>query len=117
MLDALVSANRWMEDDALLRIGGRFADGCRANADGFSRNEDALGIETMQDHAEAVALRADAVSLRHFEAIDEQHVRVGRMAAQLADGAYFDMLAVEISIEKAQAIGLALDLLIGRGAR
>ena len=66
-----------------------------AEADRFGRDQDALGIEAVQDVVEALALLADAIGRRHRQFLDEQHVRIHRLAAHFLDLAHFDVAPVE----------------------
>ena len=59
------------------------------------------GIKPVQDVFEAAALFADAVRGRHFQAVDEQRVRIDRLAAHLFDLAHLDEAAVERGVEQA----------------
>ena len=66
MLDRLVLADRAAEHDALLGVGGGAPKRGAAEADRFGGDQDALGIDAVQDVLEAAALLADAVLVRHF---------------------------------------------------
>jgi hypothetical protein len=57
----------------------------RPKAGGFRAQQDALGIEALQQDPEALPLGADAVFLGHEQIGDEQHVRTDRVAAHLGD--------------------------------
>ena len=61
MLDALVLADRPVEDDALPRIARGAAERVLTDADRLDRNQDAFRIETVKDVGKALPLLADAV--------------------------------------------------------
>ena len=116
MLDALVLADRAVEHHALARIGGGAAQRILADADGFHADEDALGVEAIEDVAEAPPLLADAVGLGHEQPVDEDGVGVDRLAAHLGDLAHLDLGAVEVGVKNRDAIGGPLHVLEAGGA-
>ncbi len=117
MLDALVLADRAVEHNALLGVLRGAGERATPESHGFGGNQDALRVHAMQDVLEALALLADAVGLRDRHAIEEHLVGVDALAAELLDLAHLDMLAVEVSVEKREAIGGLAALLDRRGAR
>ena len=62
-----------------------------AEPDRLGGDQDALGIQAVQEYAEALAFLADAVFDRHLQAVDEEHVGVHRIAAHLVDLAHLDL--------------------------
>ena len=60
MLDALVLADGATEDDALFRIDRRAVKRIAAQADGFGTDQDAFGIEAVEQITKAFAFFADA---------------------------------------------------------
>ncbi len=70
-LDALVLADGAVEDDAVLGVRRRFVDEPVAVADAFGGDEDALGVEAVEDVAETFAFLADQVLGGDFQVVDE----------------------------------------------
>ena len=68
-------------------------------------DQDALGVEAVQDVAEALAFFADAVLIGDEQAVDEDRVRVDRLAAHLRDAVHVDLAAVEVGVEDRDAVG------------
>ena len=83
----------------------------------FGAEQHALGIEALQENAEALPFGTDAVFLGHEQVVDEQHVRADGVTAHLGDQAMLDLGAVEPGVEQRQPLGLLLHLLERRGAR
>ena len=117
MLNRLVLADRAAEHDALLGILGCLGECGLADADGLGGDQDALGIEAVQEIAEALAFLADAVFQRNLEPVDEHLVGVDRLAAHLLDLGDFDFRAVEVGVEQRQPVGGVPALVLGRGPR
>src|SRR4051794_15998491 len=111
MLDALVLADRTIEDVAGLGIAGRARQREVAEADRLRRDQDALRIHAVQDVLEAPPLFAEAVLDRNLEILEEQFVGVDRLAAHLLDLVHGDAPAIEVRIEQAQAVSGTLHLL------
>ncbi|MNN19673.1 hypothetical protein D3C81_1329240 [compost metagenome] len=88
-----------------------------AEPDGFGGDQDALGVQAMQDVFEALALFADPVFFRDVQVVDEQHVGIDGGAAHLVDLADLDLAAVDPGVEQRQPFGRLLHLLQRRGAR
>ena len=61
VLDALVHADRPVEHDALARVARGARDRSATDADRLGGDQHALGVQTMQQNLEALALGADAV--------------------------------------------------------
>ncbi len=64
----------------------------------------------MQDVVEPAALFAQPVLDWNAQVVDEQLVRVDRLAAHLRDLAHLDGFAIEVAIEQAQALARRLAL-------
>jgi hypothetical protein len=75
-LDALVLADRPVENDALLGVVDALLQQPAAVADAFLRDQDALGIRAVENVAEAPAFLADQILGRHFEIVEEYLARV-----------------------------------------
>src|SRR3546814_10190555 len=82
MLDALVLADGTAEHLALLGILGSPAQGVLPKPDRFDRNKDPLGIEAVEYIFEAPALLADQILVGHKQVVDEDGIRVDRIAAK-----------------------------------
>ena len=83
--DALVLADRPAEDDALVGVRDRSANGDPADAERLGRDQDALGVEPVEQVAEAVALLADAVVDGHGQVVVAHLARHDGVAAHLGD--------------------------------
>ena len=70
----------------------------------------------MENAAEALALGADKVGGRDHHAVEEHFIEVDRVAAHFVDHADGDMAPIQVGVEQAQPMGLALDLVERRGA-
>ncbi len=103
MLDALVLADRPVENNAFLGVGGSALQGTAPEADRFGGDQDALRVHAVQDVLEALALLADAVLFRHRVGVEEHLVRVDGVAPHLLDLPHFDLPAVEVGIEEREA--------------
>ena len=115
MLDALVLADRPVEHDALARVFCRPAQRILANPDRFDRNQDALGIEAVQDVGKALALLADPVGLRNEQAVDEDGIGIDRLAAHLRNAMNIDLGPVEVGVEDRDAVGRPRAILVFGG--
>jgi hypothetical protein len=101
---------------ALTRVICRALERRPSQSHGLGANQDALGIEPVQDVAEALAFLAGSIGGRDAQAVDEHLVRVDALAPQFVDLAHLDRPAVQVGVEQAQAFG-ALAFLDRRGAR
>ena len=117
VLDRLVRADGAPENDPLAGIARRPPERRAADADALRPDKNALGVEAVQQIAEALALLADPVFSGNPEAVDEQFVRVDRVAAHLDDLARRHRAAVEVGIEQTQAVRGLRAVLHGRRAR
>src|SRR3546814_4485980 len=70
---------------ALLGILGSPAQGVLPKPDRFDRNKDPLGIEAVEYIFEAPALLADQILVGHKQVVDEDGIRVDRIAAKFGD--------------------------------
>jgi hypothetical protein len=84
VLDALVQADGAVEDDAFPGVAGGAVDRDPAQPDGLGPDQDALGVEAVEDDFEAFAFGSDAVFIRDPEVGDEQQVRVDRVPGNRA---------------------------------
>src|SRR5688572_6156438 len=117
MLDALVAADRTVEDDAFLGVLRGALERRLAQPDSLRGDEDAFGIHAVQDVFEAAALLADAVGGRRAQPVDEELVGVDAAASHLVDRAHLDPGAVEVGVEEAHAERWLRALLDRRRAR
>ncbi len=83
-LHALVLADRAAEHLPLFRIGRHAVDEPVAVADAFRRDQDALGVEPIEDVAEALTLLADEVLGGNLEIVEEE--LVGLVVDHVEDG-------------------------------
>src|SRR3546814_3144990 len=116
MLDALVLADGTTEHLALLGILGSPAQGVLPKPDRFDRNKDPLGIEAVEYIFEAPALLADQILVGHKQVVDEDGIRVDRIAAKFGDATDLDLGAVKISVEDRHAMGRLGAFIFGRRA-
>ena len=116
MLDRLVLPDGAVEDLAFARIVRRPLQGAAPDADRLRGDEDALGIEAVEQVMEAPALLADAVLRRHRQAVEEHRVRIDRRAAHLRNLGRREIAPVKIRVEERQAVESAPALLLRRGA-
>ncbi len=116
MLHALVHADGPSEDDALLGVGRRALQRRAAEAHGLRRDQDALGVEAVQEAGEALAFGSDALVLAHAQILDEEHVRVDGGAAHLVDLADLHGRPVERRVEERES-GERRRRVVRRGAR
>ena len=105
------------EHHALLRVFRRALQGDEAEPHRLRRDQDPFGVQPVQDVFEAAPLLADAVLERHFQPVEEELVRIDRLAAHLLDLAHLDARAIEIRVEQAEPVGAAAHLVDRRGAR
>src|SRR3546814_4190001 len=105
MLDALVLTEWPGEHGALLGILGRTPQRVAADADRLGADQDALGVEAVEDIGEALAFLADPVLFGNEQPIDEDRVRIHGLAAHFRDEMDVDLAAIEIGIEDGDAVG------------
>ena len=117
MRDGLVLSDRAAEDDAFFRVADRFGNRGAADSDRFGGDQDALGIQAVEQAMKAAAFAADQIRRRHFQVVDEQQVGIDGGAAEFLELANFDRRRIELGEEQAHAVGFLADLLEGRGAR
>src|SRR3981081_435714 len=115
MLDALVLSDRPVEHDALPCIFCRPAQRVLANPDRFDRNQDALGIEAVQDVGKTLALLADPVGLRNEQAVDEDGIGIDRLAAHFRNAVNIGLGPVEVGVEDRDAVGRPRAILVFGG--
>src|SRR3546814_14032958 len=99
MLDALVLTDWPVEHDALLGILGRTPQRVAADADRLGADQDALGVEAVEDIGEALAFLADPVLFGNEQPIDEDRVRIHGLAAHFRDAMDVALAAIEFGLE------------------
>src|SRR3569832_616034 len=99
MLDALALADGAAEHLAFARITRGAVQRIAAKTDGLRSDQDARGIKTVEQIAEAFAFFADAVFIGHEQIVDEHRVRIHRGTTHLRDAAYLDLRAIERGVE------------------
>ena len=104
MGDGLVLPDGPVEDDPLLGVldgalEGRAPDPHRLDAD-----DDALGVQRIEQMVEALADGADHVLIRHLQVLDEDLVGVHRRASELVDQAHRHRRPVQIGEEERHAL-------------
>ena len=103
--DRLVLADRAIEDDAVLGVLHRQVQRPAAEADGGLGHGDPLGVETVEQAAEALALLADDLVLEHLEILEDHLVAVHGIAHDLVDAVDLDaLLALELRQEQRHAV-------------
>ena len=117
MLDALVLTDRPIEHDALARVARRARERVLPDPDRFESDQRALRVQAVQQIAKTLAFLADAILERHRQAVDEDLVRVDRLAPHLVDHPHVAVRTVQVGVEQRQPVGGALALLGRRGAR
>ena len=117
-LHALVLPYRPAEDHAVAGIVAGLVDEPAAVADAFGGDQGALGIEAVEDVAEALAFLADQAIGGDLQVVEEQLVGlvVDHVGDRLHGQALADGLA-QVDEEDRHAFGLALHLGQRRGAR
>src|SRR3546814_17070203 len=86
VLDALVLADRPVEDDAFPGILGRAAQRIAAAPDRLGADAHAFGDAAVEDIGAALAFLADPVLFGNEQAVDNNLVPIPRIAATLGDG-------------------------------
>src|SRR4051812_5339265 len=120
MLDTLVLPDRPVEHDALARVLCRPAQRILTNPNRFDCNQDALGIEAVQDVGKALALLADPVGLRDEQAVDSNAIFIDGLFIPESDrigeeGKGFSYILHSLNPERiliaVEAIGIGQDAL------
>ena len=117
MLHALVLSDRPVEHDALAGVRRGACECGAAQAHGLGGDQDALGVQPVEQDLEAAAFLADAVLGGHRQRLDEQHVRVDGLAAHLRDLADLDACAIESRVEQREPVGRPAAGIPRRGPR
>ena len=99
MGNGLVLADRAVEHDTVLGVLDGDVQGGAADADLLHRDDDALGVEPVDQVVEALADLADDLVVTDREVVDEQLVGVERRPAELLDLPDGDVVAVEVGEE------------------
>ena len=105
MLNRLVLANCAFEHYPLVGVLHRSSQRSLAEADRLGRNQDALGVQAVEDVLESLALLADAIFDRNAQIIDENLIRVYALPSHFLDLSHLDTLSIEIGIKERQATG------------
>src|SRR5579864_1356377 len=104
MLYALVLSERPTEDAPFATVGAGARECIAPEPHGLDADQDALGIETVEQITEALALFADAIFVADEKIIDEHGVRIDGTSAHLLDAADFDLRTIESGVEKCHSI-------------
>src|SRR5437899_2019022 len=108
MLNSLVHADWPVKYDTFPGIGRRSAQRILSDCDRLDGNQHPLRVETVQEILESLAFLSDAILLRYKQVIDEDRVRVDRLASHLGDALDLDFAAVEVGVEDGDTIGRSL---------
>ena len=103
MAHGLVGADRAVEHDALGRVPRRPVERDLADAARFGSEQHALGVQPVEDVAEALVLGADEPPSLDGEPVVGDLARGDRVAPDLGDRADVDVVAVEVGEEQAQS--------------
>ena len=116
-LDALILADRPAEDLPFPGVLDGLFHRPFPHPDALGRDQDAFGVDPVQNVVEAAALFADEVFLGDVQVVDEQHVGIDRLAPEFVQFLDLDRLRVDVGEEEAHAQRFLLDLVERRGAR
>ena len=116
MLNALVLADGAAEHHTLVGVGGGLAQRRAAQAHGLDAEQGPLRVQAGQQILEPLAFLADQILGRDLQVLDEEHVTFDGLATHLRDRLGVDPGAVEVGVEKAQALHRLGDLILGRRA-
>src|SRR5436853_7775113 len=105
MLDALVLADRAIENAPLAAVGARAGERITAKAHGFDTDQDAFRVEAVEKIFESFSLLADAVVVGDEKIVDEHRIRIDRAPAHLLDAPDLDLRAVEIGVKQRHSVG------------
>src|SRR3546814_11769407 len=95
-----ILADRPAEDDAVSGVFGGARKRDLAERDAFRRNEDAFGVEPVEQIIEPLAFLADPVLGRDRPAVAKNGSRFHRIAAELGYLGGFDIAAIERAVER-----------------
>src|SRR5260370_4052825 len=115
MLNSLVLPDRTIEHHALARIFCRTAQRILTDPDRLDRDQDALGIEAVQNIGKALALLADPVGVGAKEPVDKDGIRIDRLAAHFRNSMHVDLRPIEIGREYRDSICLPDAFLLSAG--
>src|SRR5260370_21689801 len=99
MLNSLVLPDRTIEHHALARIFCRTAQRILTDPDRLDRDQDALGIEAVQNIGKALALLADPVGAGDKEPVDKDGIRIDRLAAHFRNSMPVALRPIELGRE------------------
>ena len=114
--DALVLADRPVEDDAFVGVRDSLSQRCDADPQRLRCNEYPFGVEPPQQILEAAALVTDPVLLRHPHVVVGGLARRHRVAPHLGDGTRLHAGGVAVHEEQRHAVGGLGTLVEWRGA-
>jgi hypothetical protein len=114
--DALVLADGPVEDHAVVRIGDGLADRGASDADGLRGNEDAFGVEAIEQVAEALALLPHPVGDRDGQVVVAHLARHDGVAPDLWDRPDVDLRPLKVREQQRHPVGAALAFLERRRA-
>ena len=100
MLDRLVPADLAVEHHALFGIACGFLERDPAQAHQAGGDQDALGVDAVQQVAKAAAFLTNTILDRYHQAVDEHRVGVEALAAHFVDLVYLHLGTIEVGIEK-----------------
>src|SRR5438552_18041806 len=105
MLDSLILSDWTIEDDAFAGVFCCAAQRILTDPDRLDRDQDALGIEAVQNIGKALALLADPVGVRDKEPVDEDGIGIDRLAAHFRNSMHLDLRPLEVGVENRDAVG------------
>src|ERR1700737_550406 len=115
-LDSLVLTDRPPIDLARPGIVHGFRKRGMTEAYRFERDQDALGVDAIEQHAEAVAFGTDAIALIGAQTFDKQLERRNSMAPHFPDLTHLNVRAVHVHEEESQYFSGAGTFISGRCA-
>src|SRR3546814_8327306 len=99
------SSDLTAEYDALLRIGDRAAQCVLADRDRLGRDQYTFGVQAVEDIAEALAFLTDPILFGDEQSVDEDRVRIDRLATHFRNLVDVDLRAIKIGVEDGDAVG------------
>src|SRR5882762_2035360 len=99
MLDGLVLADGPIEYHPLPCVARRATQRVLGDSGRTGGDDDALGVEAVEEVVEPPPLFADSILLGNEQVLDENRIRVDGGPAQLRNPPHFDLLPVELREE------------------
>ena len=116
VLERLIRTDGAIEHHPLVGVLHRPAHRIAADTAADGTDQDALGVEALEQDLETLAHFAEDVLRTQVDIIEEHLIlHLGQRHAH-RDGMHLDALGLGIHDEQGEAVGLALDLGVGRGA-